>query len=203
VQHAVHGGAALVAEVQERRQQLAGRDSKRAEWQAERARLTTKLEADKERLATLEAEKVQLAADLSEARVARTRADVQTKSARDVTAGTLVSLEKTLRDIGIRVPPMGDVALAYFVPQAMELLAALGDFRNTLSGHITCQVKRGSEEAVAQALAVLKARHPDLDVGALEGDSPGETAEEYYQQVQAMAGAAKKFVADIDFSPSS
>jgi hypothetical protein len=176
VQHALHDGTVLATEVKELRQQLLGHDSERAEWQAERARLIPELEVVKERLAALEAEKVQLAADLSQARAAKAQADVQAKSARDVTAGTLVSLEKTLRDMEIRVLPMGDVAPTYFVPRAMELLGALGDFRDALSGHVTRQVKKGAEEAVAQALAVLKASHPDLDVGTLEGDSPGETA---------------------------
>ena len=59
------------------------------------------------------------------------------------------------------------------------------------------KAKLGACQAMGLALALLKRRHPDLDLAAPNGDLPKEEASRLKAEV---AGVVKSFVEDLSFS---
>jgi hypothetical protein len=210
VQLASSGVADLLVENQQLHERLAQhyaeKDRLFADGQAEKTRWAGDWDTLQLKLMKLEGDVSRLSSDLAKAGEARTRATTRADIATETLTSHLTQLGDVMEEMGLRVPPAdttGNLGLPGYVSRANELVRILEQSEKEVESHIAAQAKKGAIEAVAQALAVIHAHSPALDLGVLRGEPPGESDEAFDQLVEAQAGLARDFVGglDIGFDP--
>jgi hypothetical protein len=210
VQLASSGVADLIVENQQLHERLARHDAEKDrlfdDWRAEKTRWAGDWDTLQLKLIKLEDDAARLASDLVKAGEARTRATTRADIATNTLTSHLAKLGEVMEGMGLRVPPadtVGNLGLSGHASRADEMLRILEESEKEVENHIAAQAKKGATEAVAQALAVIHAHFPALELGVLRGEPPGESDEAFGQLVEAQVGLAREFVEglDVGFDP--
>jgi hypothetical protein len=108
-------------------------------------------------------------------------------------------IHATLDGVGVPVVPVGVSRTAGRSGRIAELTAAFEGYRPAVAEHIARQSKDVARATLAQALALLRQRYPEMDLGALRDELDAEDDDEATRKVGEVFPAASDFVRSLDF----